>query len=109
MAGYDQTEREITEVFYFTAKRRCECCGKMLDFESRGDRNSVFGWEALFIDGWDTPLVLCLGQPENCHLNCGHQGDYRNPAVFPEEHRTFTADDRGYVPRSGDVDDRDVS
>jgi hypothetical protein len=22
------------------------------------------------------PVILCSGSVENCHLNCGHDGDY---------------------------------
>jgi hypothetical protein len=85
--GFDQVEKEIVEVFYFTAKGRCECCGKTVKFEDRGKRNSIMAWEAHLIPGWDAPLILCLGEPESCHLNCGHNGDYKNPAAFPEVHR----------------------
>lgn len=87
MDGYDQIEREIAEIFYFDSKRRCDCCGKLLSFEDRGNHDSIFAWQAHFIEGWDAPLILCLGEPENCHLNCGHLGDYGHSAVFPEEHR----------------------
>lgn len=103
MDGYEYIEDEIKEVFFFFARSKCECCGKTVEFKDRGQRKSIFGWEAHLIEGWDAPIILCLGEPENCHLNCGHKGDYQNPAVFPEEHRRTNERVREQTEKSYDA------
>ena len=84
--NYEFTQDEIERAFE-RAGGMCECCGKRLSWENRGQVTAVGAWEAHYIEGWDDPVVLCIGEPENCHLNCGHNGDLSNPGVLPEEHR----------------------
>jgi hypothetical protein len=83
-------EDEVAEAFE-DADESCECCGKRLSWESRhrsdDHRSTVWGrWEAHH-GGRQTPVILCVGEPENCHLNCGHEGSYRNEGITPQYHR----------------------
>jgi len=66
---------------------KCECCGKTLSFKNQGRNSGRGAWEAHMGTGRVTPAILCTGEPENCHLNCGHKGDYRNPGITPRKHR----------------------
>jgi len=67
----------------------CECCGEILSFQNRGRLSGRGSWEAHRGEGRVTPMVLCTGEPENCHLNCGHKGDYNSPGVTPRYHRVW--------------------
>ena len=35
-----------------------------------------------------SPVILCTGEPENCHLNCGYDGNFQNPGITPRVHRS---------------------
>lgn len=68
------------------AEGRCECCGKKLSFSSQGKEDSRSPWEAHRVGGRSLPVILCIGGPENCHLNCGHRGNYERRGITPTEH-----------------------
>lgn len=66
-----------------TQGRQCADCGKELVWENwdKGDRGA---WHAHHIDGnsdnsaLENCACLCVNEPENCHLNVGHGGDFRD-------------------------------
>lgn len=79
------TEQEIRTA-WIQSYRKCECCGKPLVWSNQG-RNSGSGcWEAHH-GGRNTPIILCAGGKEYCHLNCGHDGDYHNEGITPRVHK----------------------
>jgi len=83
--NYEFTADEIEQAFNL-AEGCCECCGKRLSWaRSRGNPGRG-QWEAHH-GGRSTPVILCTGDPENCHLNCGHAGDYQNRGITPRVHR----------------------
>jgi len=88
MTSDEFQERDLIEAFFHLARGQCECCGKRLSWENRGREAALGAWEAHHVEGWDDPVVLCTGEPENCHLNCGHLGDFSNPGVFPDGHHS---------------------
>lgn len=68
------------------AEGKCACCGKTLSFSSQGRDDHRGAWEAHHVEGRTLPVILCIGEPENCHLNCGHEGDFGNRGITPVEH-----------------------
>jgi hypothetical protein len=79
------TQNEIDEA-WFRSGGFCECCRKRLFVNNQGRGSGTGAWEAHCVEGPDYPLILCTGEPQNCHLNCGHDGDYQNPGVLPQFH-----------------------
>ena len=65
---------------------QCAYCGKKLARENyeTGDWGA---WGAHHIDGnlnnnsVGNCACLCVNNPENCHLNVGHCGDYKGPKI----------------------------
>ena len=85
-SDYEFSKDEIERAFE-SAGGACECCGKKLGWPN--SRQTPGGWGA-----WEahhgsrvSPVVLCTAEPENCHLNCGHDGDYQNPGITPRTHK----------------------
>ncbi len=85
MSNYEFTEDEIEKAFD-NANDQCDCCGKVLTWKNQGRDMGRGSWEAHH-GGRYTPVILCTGEPENCHLNCGHNGDYQNPGITPRVHK----------------------
>lgn len=83
--GYEFTENEIEGAFN-NADGVCECCNKQLSFDNQGRGSGRGAWEAHH-GGRQAPVILCTGEPESCHLNCGHNGDYQNQGVTPRVHK----------------------
>lgn len=82
---YEFPEDEVERAFQ-AAGGTCECCGKQLSW-NRSRANPGRGqWEAHHGSRY-TPVILCTGYPENCHLFCGHDGDFQNPGVTPRVHK----------------------
>lgn len=77
------SETDIRKRFFLLAKSKCECCGKDLVWGNR-DKGLKGAWHAhhvnpVNIDPDDSVFnmaILCINEPENCHLNQGHGGDY---------------------------------
>lgn len=65
----------------------CECCRKRLSFDNQGRGSGWGAWEAHMGNGRVTPVILCTGVPESCHLYCGHNGNFQNPGITPRFHR----------------------
>lgn len=82
---YEFTNEEIEQAFD-NAEGRCECCGKQLSWLNSRATGGRGQWEAHH-GSRDSPVILCIGGPENCHLNCGHDGDYQNEGVTPRGHK----------------------
>ena len=82
---YEFTADEIERAFD-GANGECECCGKKLGFGSSRQVGGRGAWEAHH-GSRSAPVVLCTGEPENCHLNCGHDGDYQNRGITPRVHK----------------------
>lgn len=82
---YNYTAEEKEDAFD-SADGRCECCGKSLSFGSSRKNPGWGSWEAHHGSRW-SPVILCVGEPENCHLNCGHGGDFHNEGITPRVHR----------------------
>ena len=78
---YEFTADEIERAFR-RAGGKCECCGKELSWGMSRANPGRGQWEAHH-GSRSSPVILCTGDPENCHLNCGHAGDYQNPGVTP--------------------------
>lgn len=82
---YEFTPQEIEEA-WIRADGHCECCGKELVWEHSRSVPGRGAWEAHH-GSRDSPVILCTGEPENCHLYCGHDGDFNNPGVTPRTHK----------------------
>ena len=82
---YEFTPQEIEEA-WIRADCHCECCGKELVWEHSRSVPGRGAWEAHH-GGRDSAVILCTGEPENCHLYCGHDGDFNNPGVTPRTHK----------------------
>ena len=78
---YEFTEDEIERAFD-RAGGECECCGKKLSWGTSRANPGLGQWEAHH-GSRSSPVILCTAGPENCHLNCGHRGDYQNQGVTP--------------------------
>lgn len=67
----------------------CGACGKALKWEcfERGDRGA---WTAHHIDAnpnnntLSNCVCLCVNEPEDCHLNYAHHGDYNGSYLAPK-------------------------
>jgi hypothetical protein len=79
--GSDEIERAFAK-----ARGRCECCEKELVWEHSCSNPGRGSWEAHHGNRY-SPIILCTGEPENCHLNCGHDGDFQNPGITPRTHK----------------------
>lgn len=63
----------------------CAYCGKRLKWGSR-DKGAMGAWHAHHrrpedYGGSNTLrncVIFCINEPENCHLNVGHDGDWDN-------------------------------
>ncbi len=84
MDEYEFTIEEV-ELAWNKCDGCCECCGKLLTWANRG-RNGRGSWEAHH-GSRSTPVILCTSEPENCHLHCGHDGDYNNIGITPRVHK----------------------
>ena len=83
---HDPFSNEQIVAAWFRCGGRCECCGKVLTPENQGRESGWGSWEAHYAPGRFIPVILCTGYPENCHLNCGHWGNYQNTGVVPQVH-----------------------
>lgn len=82
---YGFAEEEIEKAFR-DCGGMCECCGKRLcSPENRG--NSSWGQWAAHHGSRYSPVILCTGGRENCHLNCGHDRDWQNEGITPRIHK----------------------
>jgi len=79
---YEFSPQEIEQAWN-RAGGHCECCGKELVWDRRRSNPGRGSWEAHHGSRY-SPVILCTGGSENCHLNCGHNGDFRNPGVTPQ-------------------------
>jgi hypothetical protein len=79
------TPEEIEEAFE-RAGAMCECCHKDLSFKHSRKDPGRGQWEPHHRSRL-TPVILCTGEPENCHLNCGHNGDFYNSGITPRVHK----------------------
>jgi hypothetical protein len=84
MTEYEFTQDEVVRAWN-AARGYCECCGKALSLASRG-RYGKGSWEAHH-GSRSIPVILCTGEPENCHFNCGHDGDYCSAGITPRVHK----------------------
>jgi hypothetical protein len=84
-SNYEFSEEEKEKAFY-AAGGQCECCGKQLGFGNSRANPGRGQWEAHH-GGRETPVILCTGEPENCHLNCGHDGNFQNIGITPRVHK----------------------
>lgn len=63
-----------------------ECCGKKRSWENSRRAGTWGRWEAHH-GSRPSPVILCVGEPENCHLYCGHDGDWGNEGITPRVHK----------------------
>jgi hypothetical protein len=84
-SDYEFTPDEIERAFG-QADGYCECCGKALAWEHSRSSPGRGAWEAHH-GGRSSPVILCTGEAENCHLNCGHGGNFQNPGITPRVHK----------------------
>lgn len=69
------------------AKGYCECCGKKLTRYKRGKKWGKGCWESHHAFP-DRPVtvenirIMC-SHGRNCHLYCGHDGDFQNRGILP--------------------------
>jgi hypothetical protein len=78
------SEEDVIKRFFITAKGQCECCKKKLVFKNR-DKGTKGAWHAhhvipknvKFNDSIINMAILCINDPENCHLNKGHGGNWK--------------------------------
>ncbi|MGO8996044.1 MAG: hypothetical protein ACLQVI_22255 [Polyangiaceae bacterium] len=82
---YEFDSNEVENAFD-AADSRCECCGKKLGWPNSRANPGWGAWEAHH-GGRSTPVILCVGKPENCHLNCGHGGHFGSVGITPRVHR----------------------
>ena len=81
--GFDSEEVRRA---YELADGVCECCGKRLSWGNSRINPGPGQWEAHH-GNRSAPVILCTGEPENCHLNCGHDGDFQNRGITPRVHK----------------------
>ena len=87
------SNEDVKKRFDIYAKKKCECCKKELVWENR-DKGTMGAWHAHHVtpkkDGIDDSIenmtILCINNPENCHLNQGHGGNYQSaqPKIYWE-------------------------
>jgi hypothetical protein len=85
------SKKDVDFVFFNIAKRKCQCCGKELVYENR-DIGSRSAWHAHHIrprsvkvdDSILNIAILCINNPENCHLKCAHGGAYPTHNLPPD-------------------------
>lgn len=82
---YEFTNEEIEQAYEKT-NGYCECCGKRLSWLSSRATGGRGQWEAHHGSRY-TPVILCIGEPENCNLNCGHNGNTQSPGITPRTHK----------------------
>ena len=82
---YEFVMNEIEAAFEATGGA-CECCGKQIAWSNSRSSGGRGAWEAHHGSRL-SPVILCAGGVENCHLNCGHDGDYNNRGITPRFHR----------------------
>lgn len=63
-----------------------ECCGKSLSFANSRRGGWRGRWEAHH-GNRASPVILCMSDPENCHLNCDHDGDWAILGITPRVHK----------------------
>jgi len=69
---------------------RCALCGKEIALENH-DTGEVGGWHAHHIDGdrenneLYNCAAVCINDPENCHLNVAHWGDFTSDLLAPRD------------------------
>ena len=85
--SHEKFKQSELENAWKKADGKCECCGKNLSWNNQGRGSGWGAWEAHLGTGRKTPMILCTGEPENCHLNCGHNGAYKNPGISPRVHK----------------------
>lgn len=77
---------------------KCACCEKALVISNR-DQGERGAWHAHHIDGDTDNNVLsncacvCINDPENCHLNIAHNGDFQNGELAPKSVFTLNRDE----------------
>jgi hypothetical protein len=82
---YGFSEDEIFDAVE-KAEYLCECCGKNLArMEKRGTARN--GQWAAHHGSRFSPVILCNGGKEKCHLLCGHNGNFNNPGITPRTHK----------------------
>ncbi len=86
MADKYEFDSDQVERAYERAGGACECCGKRLAWANSRGNPGRGQWEAHH-GSRSSAVILCTGAPENCHLNCGHDGDYRNTGITPRAHK----------------------
>lgn len=86
MADEYEFTTEEKETAFDDACGRCECCCKQLSWLNSPVTGGRGQWAAHH-GSRDTSVILCTGKPENCHLNCGHDGDWQNPGITHRVHK----------------------
>jgi len=82
----DEFSPEEIEQAFDRAEGRCECCGKVLSWSNSRATGGRGQWEAHH-GSRSTPVILCTGEPQNCHFNCGHNGNWGNSGITPRVHK----------------------
>jgi len=85
LEDYEFTQEAIVRAWE-KAEGYCECCGKQLVWKNNRATGGKGQWEAHH-GSRKSPVILCTGGPENCHLSCGHNGDYQNKGITPRVHK----------------------
>ncbi len=78
------SDEDVEKRFYNYAKGKCECCKKELVWGNR-DKGLKGAWHAHHViprriktdDSISNMAILCINDPENCHFNQGHGGNYQ--------------------------------
>jgi hypothetical protein len=82
---YGFTEDEIFKAVE-KSEYLCECCGKKLvRMENRGTARN--GQWASHHGSRFSPVILCTGGKEKCHLLYGHNGNLNNRGITPRSHK----------------------
>ena len=80
---------------------KCAACGDPLTKESR-TKGEQGAWQAHHIDGdpdnndLSNCTVLCINDPNSCHLNVGHSGNFDGGELAPKSRFTLQRDDVFY-------------
>lgn len=73
--------KDIMEERFNRQQRKCALCNKDITFENY-DYGTRGAWHAHHIDGdqqnnnLSNCACVCINDPENCHLNIAHGGDF---------------------------------